>query len=103
MALDPAVVAAVANSDFKVNSELHTQDLVAHRNRILVLAENALAGQINRMLTLSVEQSVAMKQATTGHAAAEAATQSGLGMSAIQALIKAAQTVPPVTAPPPAA
>ena len=98
MALNETVVEAVANSDFKVNSEIHTQDMVAHRNRILVLAENALAGQINRMLSMDVSQAVAIKQATTGHAAAESAMGSGLGMSAIQALIKGAQTVPPVTA-----
>lgn len=97
MALDESVVAAVANSDFKTNSELHSQDLVAHRNRSWVLAENALAGQVNRMLSLNVEDAIAMKQATTGHAGAENAIQSALGMSAIQGLIKGAQTTPPQT------
>ena len=102
MPLNESVVDAVANSDFKANSEIHTQDVVASRNRVLVIAENATAGQINRLLSLDIEQALSIKQATTGHAAGEQAIGSALGMAALQSLVKAAQTVPPVTAPPPA-
>ena len=98
MPLNESVVDAVANSDFKANSEIHTQDVTAHRNRVLVIAENATAGQINRMLSMDIEQALSIKQATTGHAAGESATQSALGMAAVQALVKAAQTTPPTTA-----
>ena len=98
MPLNESVVDAVANSDFKANSEVHTQDITASRNRVWVIAENATAGQVNRMLSLDIEQALSMKQATTGHAAGESAVQSALGISAIQALIKSAQTIPPKTA-----
>ena len=97
MPLNESVVDAVANSDFKANSEVHTQDITASRNRVWVIAENATAGQVNRMLSLDIEQALSMKQATTGHAAGEMGINAALGMAAIQSLVKAAQTTPPVT------
>lgn len=80
MALDPSIVEAVANSNFKAMSELAIQNTLGHQQRLQILAEKALAKSLEAMDTV---QSTEM-DATSGAAIA-------------QILSKLAQTTRPET------
>jgi len=82
MALDPTVVDAVANANFKSMAEAGVADLLAHTARLRILAEKALAKSLESMDSIS---------ASEGLGAALAATP------VFQQASKTAGNTPPVT------
>jgi uncharacterized protein with von Willebrand factor type A (vWA) domain len=80
MPLNEAVLDAVANANFKSNAELATQNLLAHTNRLQILAEKALAKSLESMDTT---------QATE--------IDAGALVAQLQQLMKGAQTTLPQT------
>ena len=80
MALNEDILQAVANANFKSNAELATQNLLAHTNRLQILAEKALAKSLESMDTV---QSTEM--------------DAGALVAQLQQILKGAQTTPPQT------
>jgi len=80
VALNEDILQAVANANFKSNAELATQNLLAHTNRLQILAEKALAKSLESMDTV---QSTEM--------------DAGALVAQLQQILKGAQTTPPQT------
>jgi len=80
MPLDDSILAAVANANFKANAEVATQNLLAHTQRLQILAEKALAKSLESMDTT---------QATE--------IDAGALVAQLQQLMKGAQTTLPET------
>ena len=94
--LEPTVVDAVANYNYKSNAERSTQNMDAHQQRLQLLAEASLAQQLNRMNSLDPTEAAAIR----GVVDADLAKEIGKLSSAVansQQLFKGAQTTIPVT------
>jgi hypothetical protein len=99
MALDPTVLDSVSNSNFKVVSEEGTLDALSTTKRLNIIAETALGHVIGGMdqATASVPQGLGIQAAESGGEAGQLVAL-GASVSALQQLIKGAQTTPPETA-----
>lgn len=98
--LDPGVIESVINTNFKAGAEQATQNMLAHQNRLNIMAEKALGSTLISMDQNNVSQTEAAAEkaiADSGLAANVAAL--GAAVAAIQQALKGAQTTPPVTAP----
>ena len=100
--LNPAIVQAVADGNFKVNAEFMTQAMaqagamqmqnaVAHQNRINVLAEAALAKMLKNATELDPEEAGSIKKVDNSDLA-KVLTELGASIAAIQQQLKGAQT-----------
>jgi len=96
MPLDPTIIEAVANYNFKANAERSTQNMDAHQQRLQLLAEASLAQQLNRMNSLDPEEAAAI----SGVVSADLAQKVGELSAAVansQQLMKGAQSTLPET------
>lgn len=96
MALNPDIVEAVANSNFKMMAEASILDATAHRNRLNILAEKSLSKSLEAMDTLSVSEGLGIAAAQRGDLA-KIQVELGSVTAALQQMMKGAQTTPPVT------
>ena len=96
MALDPTIVEAVANYNFKSNSERATQNMDAHQQRLQLLAESSLGQILNKMNSLDPEEAAAISGVVSSDLAEKIGELSGAVASA-QQLMKGAGNTPPVT------
>jgi len=96
MALNDTVIEAVANYNFKSNSERATQNMDAHQQRLQLLAEASLAQQLNRMNSLDPTEAAAISGVVSSDLAEKIGELSGAVASA-QQLMKGAQTTIPQT------
>ena len=105
--LDNSVVAAVANSDFKINAEFMTQALAqtgamqfqnaaAHQNRVNVLAESALAKMLKNATELDPEEAASIAKVEKSDIS-KVLAELGASIAAIQQQMKGAQTTLPET------
>ena len=100
MALDPGVVDAVTNANFKTLAERIAVNAASHDHRLQLLAESSLGQILNRMNSLDPTEAAAVARVhrtPSGDSGIDAATAVGIA----QAVIKGAQSVPPVTYPQP--
>lgn len=96
MALDPTIVEAVANYNFKANTERATLNMDAHQQRLQLLAEASLAKQLETMNTIGPSEAVSEGKLINSDLAAKFSELGG-SISAIQQLLKGAQTTRPET------
>jgi hypothetical protein len=105
--LNPAIVQAVADGNFKINAEFLSQALAqvgaiqfqnaaAHQNRVNVLAESALAKMLKNATELDPEEASAIKKVDNSDLA-KVLAELGASISAIQQQLKGAQTSLPET------
>ena len=105
--LNPAIVQAVADGNFKINAEFLSQALAqvgaiqfqnaaAHQNRVNVLAESALAKMLKNATELDPEEASAIKKVDNSDLA-KVLAELGASISAIQQQLKGAQTTLPET------
>ena len=94
MPLDENIIGAVANANFKTAAEMATQNMIAHQNRIQVLAEKALAKSLESMDTLNVTEGLGIAAAQRGDLSKTIADLAA-AVSSIQQMLKGAQTTPP--------
>jgi hypothetical protein len=105
--LDPSVIQAVANGNFKTNAEYMTQAMaqagamqmqnaVAHQNRVNVLAEASLAKMLKSATELDPEEAGAIKKVDNSDLA-KVLAELGASIAAIQQQLKGAQTSLPET------
>lgn len=96
MALDPGVLDAVTNSNFKTIAEQVATNLSAHQNRLQILAEKALAKSLESMDTMQVSEGLGISAAQRGDLT-KLLGELAAAVAAMQVNIKGAQTTPPVT------
>lgn len=97
MPLDESIVSAVANSNFKTNSELASLNAISHQNRLQLLAESSLGLILERMNTLGPVEASAVHQVNNSNLASKLSELSA-AISNTQQMIKGAQSTPPQTA-----
>jgi hypothetical protein len=96
MPLDESVVAAVANYNFKANSERATQNMDAHQQRLQLIAESSIGQIVNKMNSLDISEAVAVSKVASSDLAGKI-TALTAAVAANQQLLKGAQTTPPET------
>jgi len=96
MALDPGVVDAVVNSNFKTLAEQVAVNAAAHQNRLNLIAESSLGQIVNRMNSLDPTEAAAVSTVVRSDLAKAIADLSG-AVAGIQQMMKGAQTTNPVT------
>ena len=96
MALDPGVVDAVVNSNFKTLAEQVAVNAAAHQNRLNLIAESSLGQIVNRMNSLDPTEAAAVSTVVRSDLAKAIADLSG-AVAGIQQMMKGAQTTIPVT------
>ena len=96
MPLDESILASVANANFKSLAELATQNMLAHQNRLQILAEKSLAKSLEAMDTVDVPEGLGIAAAQRGDLAKVLADLAGT-VAGIQQTMKGAQTTPPTT------
>lgn len=96
MALNPDVIEAVANSNFKAMAEMQLTNALAHQNRVNVLAESSLGTILERMNTIDVAESAGISGVVASDLAEVIGQLSGAVANA-QQLMKGAQTTIPTT------
>lgn len=104
MALNPDVVAAVANANFKTHAEggayylnLAMGDAVAHQRRTHVVAENANGRVVKNLIEIDPEEAASTVKTLTGNDLGQQILQLAAALGASQIGAKTAQTTPPVT------
>lgn len=97
MALNPDIIEAVANYNFKTNAERSSQNMDAHQQRLQLLAEASLAQQLNRMNSLDPAEAASISGVVSSDMAEKMGELSGAVANA-QQLMKGAQSTPPQTA-----
>ena len=80
MALDPSIIEAVANANFKSMAELAVQNVLSHQQRLQILAEKSLAKSLESMDTTQTTE-----------------MDAGAMVAQLQQLMKGAQTTLPET------
>ena len=96
MALDPGILDAVTNSNFKTIAEMATINLIGHQNRLQMIAESSLGKILENMNTLDPTEAAGI----AGVVNADLAEIIGSLSSAVanaQQLMKGAGNTPPVT------
>ena len=96
MALNTDIIEAVANYNFKSNSERATQNMDAHQQRLQLLAEASLAQQLNKMNTLDPTEAASIAGVVSSDMAEKMGELSAAVANA-QQLMKGAQTTLPET------
>ena len=96
MALNQDVVEAVANSNFKSNAEMATQNAVAHQHALQTIQQASLGQIVNRMNSVDPIEARALGSLSRSVQPAEAQANA-LAAALAQILTKASQTTPPVT------
>jgi hypothetical protein len=94
MPLDESVVAAVANYNFKANSERATQNMDAHQQRLQLIAESSIGQIVNKMNSLDISEAVAVSKVASSDLAGKI-TALTAAVAANQQLIKGATGTPP--------
>lgn len=91
MALDPGVIESVINSNFKAISEQVTTNMLAHQNRLNIMAEKALGNTLMSMDSTQVDVSEALGTKTVAESglAAQISALSAALTSALAQLQKA--------------
>ena len=97
MPLESSIVDAVANYNFKANSERSTQNMDAHQQRLQLLAEASLAQQLNRMNSLDPAEAAAISGVVSSDLS-DKISQLSAAVANSQQLMKGAQSTPPETA-----
>lgn len=98
MALDPGVLDAVTNANFKTLAERVAVNAASHDHRLQLLAESSLGQILNRMNSLDPTEAAAVARVHRTPSG-DASTDVALAVALAQQLMKGAQTTPPVTAP----
>lgn len=96
MAIDQGILDAVANVDVKANAEAATQDLIAHRNRLNILAEKSLAKSLEAMDTTSIPEGLGLAAAGRSDLA-KVMAELGSIVATLQQNMKGAQSTLPET------
>lgn len=96
MALNDTIVEAVANANFKSVAEMGLMNALAHQNRCNILAETAMATNLERMSTLDPTEAVGIAGVVNSDLA-EIIAQLGSAVSSISQYVKGAGNTPPVT------
>lgn len=96
MALNDTIIEAVANYNFKSNSERGTQNMDAHQQRLQLLAEASLAQQLNKMNSLDPTEAAAISGVVSSDLPEKIGELAG-AVAASQQLMKGAQTTLPET------
>ncbi len=101
--LDDSIISSVANDNLKtvggqvaVLSNLSLQNLIAHQNRMYLIAEGAVGNIVKRMTELDPAEAAAMLKATQSDLAAQIGSL-GAAIAEVQQLMKGAQTTRPET------
>lgn len=71
--LEPSVVAAVSNYNFKANSERATQNMDAHQQRLQLIAESSIGQIVNKMNSLDITEAVATSKVASSDMAGKLA------------------------------
>ena len=93
MPLDESVVAAVANYNFKANSERATQNMDAYQQRLQLIAESSIGQIVNKMNSLDISEAVAVSKVASSDLAGKI-TALTAAVAANQQLIKGATGTP---------
>ena len=72
-ALDPTVVAAVANSNFKAMAEMQLTNQLAHQQRLQLLAESSLGAILKSQNSLDIGEAVAQSKIASSDVAGKLA------------------------------
>ncbi len=96
MPLSPEMIQSVAEANYKAMAELGVQDTLTHRNRINVLAETALGKILGDLTTTDVPEGLGLAAAQRGDLSKQISDLAA-AVASVQAYIKAAGNVPPVT------
>ena len=72
-ALDPTVVAAVANSNFKAMAEMQLTNQLAHQQRLQLLAESSLGSILKSQNSLDISEAVATSKISNSDVAGKLA------------------------------
>ena len=96
MALNPDIIEAVANSNFKTMAEMQVTNSLAHQNRLNLIAESSLGSILERMNTLDVSEAAGVAGVVNADLAEVIGQLSGAVANA-QQLMKGAQTTLPET------
>ena len=72
-ALDPTVVAAVANSNFKAMAEMQLTNQLAHQQRLQLLAESSLGSILKSQNSLDIGEAVAQSKIASSDVAGKLA------------------------------
>ena len=102
--LNPAVMSAVSNSNFKNVAEapafyasMGMANAVAHQNRLNILAESALNQALKGQNELDPVESLGLVKGLTGNDLAKQIADLSAVIASIQQQMKGANTTPPVT------
>lgn len=107
MALDTGILDSVANSNFKTLAEaasvglaqaqsISAQNLAAHQQRLQILAESSMGQILNRMNALDPEEAASISKVEKSDLA-KIIGEFGVQISALQQMLKGAQTTLPET------
>ena len=96
MALDPGVLDAVTNSNFKTIAEMPTLNAIGHQNRLQMLAESSLGNILNKMNNLDPSEAAAIS-AVVSSDLSDKISQLAAAVASSQQLMKGAQTTPTET------
>lgn len=91
MALDPGVVEAVTNANFKTLAEQVATNTANHQHRLQLIAESSVGQIVNRMNSLDP------LEATSAAMVTQKLADLGAQVAALQQIMKGAQTTPPET------
>ena len=96
MPLDPGVLDAVTNANFKALAEQSTMNMLGHQQRLQLIAESSIGQILNRMNALDPEEAAAISGVVSSDLAEKIGELSGAVASA-QQLMKGANTTLPET------
>jgi hypothetical protein len=88
--LDPTVVAAVANSNFKAMSEMQLTNQLAHQQRLQLLAESSLGSILKSQNSLDISEAVATSKISNSDVAGKLAALAAV-ISANKQVLSAAE------------
>lgn len=96
MALDPGVLDAVTNANFKSIAEQATINMLGHQNRLQLLAESSLGQILNKMNNLDPTEAAAISGVVSSDLS-DKISQLSASVANSQQLMKGAQTTLPET------
>jgi hypothetical protein len=94
--LDPGVVEAVINSNFKTIAEQVATNTANHQHRLQLIAESSVGQIVNKMNSLDPTEAASVS-AVINSDLAKALAQLGTSLAGLQQIIKTAQSTPPPT------
>lgn len=96
MALDQGVVDGVTNANFKTLAEMQTVNILAHQNRLQMIAESSVGQILNKMNGLDPAEAASIGGVIRSDLGKDVAAL-GAAVSSIQQMMKGAQTTLPET------